>query len=143
MEEDISVRIKRVTSDLRAIQEELGWAAIDDPTGGEPARILDELLKQDLIADFKAALDHMRTFLWSYIEAVSRQSGEGVDYAIQSTRMQRVTEMLRLLRGYSDLPQMISQPPGQTFIEEIHAIAGSYLEKHYPQGRAAEPSGND
>lgn len=135
--DDITKRIRRVTEDLRAIQEELGWAAIEDPTEGEQARLLDELLEKDLINDFKSAVDHMRHFLWSYIEAVSKKQGKDVDYALQAYRMQRVTEMLRILRERVELPQLMNVPEAHSFFEEIQAIANTAVDRHFPRESAA------
>ena len=137
--DDITRRIQRVTDDLRAIQEELGGAAVEDPAQGEPARLLDQLLEQDLIADFKTAVDHMRQFLWSYIDAVCRKEGRNVDYTLQAFRMQRVTEMLRILRERVELPQLMKLPEAHSFFEEIQATADTALDRHLPGTGAKGP----
>lgn len=135
--DDITRRIRRVTEDLQVIQEELGSAAVVEP-GGEPARLLDELLEKDLINDFKSAVDHMRQFLWSYIDAVCRKEGRNVDYTLQAFRMQRVTEMLRILRERVELPQIMKLPEAHSFFEEIQATADTVVERHYPGSQAAD-----
>jgi hypothetical protein len=137
--DDITRRIQRVTDDLRAIQEELGEAPIQDPAQSEPVRLLDELLEKDLINDFKLAVDHMRQFLWTYIDAVCRKEGRPVDYTLQAFRMQRVTEMLRIMRERVELPQIMQLPEAHSFFEEIQATADSALDRH--PSPAKPPSG--
>lgn len=139
--DDITRRIQRVTDDLRAIQEELGAAAVEEAEG-EPARLLDELLEKDLINDFKLAVDHMRQFLWTYIDAVCKKEGRNVDYTLQAFRMQRVTEMLRIMRESVELPKLMKLPEAHSFFEEIQATADSALERHLPPGEppAGTPS---
>ncbi|HYX67540.1 MAG TPA: hypothetical protein VE825_00285 [Terriglobales bacterium] len=139
--DDITRRIQRVTDDLRAIQEELGGAAAAEAAQGEPARLLDELLEKDLINHFKLAVDHMRQFLWSYIDAVCKKEGRNVDYTLQAFRMQRVTEMLRIMRERVELPRIMKLPEAHSFFEEIQATADSAIDRHLPghAGKGPEP----
>ncbi len=132
--DDITRRIQRVTEDLRVIQEKLGAAAVLEP-GGEATRLLDQLLEKDLINDFKSAVDHMRHFLWTYIDAVCRKEGRNVDYTLQAFRMQRVTEMLRILRERVELPQIMKLPEAHSFFEEIEATADTVVGRHTPGNR--------
>lgn len=141
--DDITRRIQRVTDDLRAIQEELGKAAVGDPALEEPGRLLDELLEEGLINDFKRSVDHMRSFLWSYIDAVCRKEGRNVDFTLQAFRMQRVTEMLRIMRERVELPQIMKLPEAHSFFEEIQATADSALDRHLPGATAAKPPASD
>jgi hypothetical protein len=134
-EDDITRRIQRVTEDLRVIQEELGAAAVEEPAG-EADHLLDQLLEHDLINDFKSAVDRMRQFLWAYIDAVCKKEGRNVDYTLQAFRMQRVTEMLRILRERVELPQIMQLPEAHSFFEEIQATADTVVGRHYPSDGA-------
>jgi len=53
----------------------------------------------ELVEDLRTTLDHLRHFLWCYIELAAATNGTDADYKLQSTRLQRVTDMLRLLHG--------------------------------------------
>jgi hypothetical protein len=74
--EDISARIQRVTEDLRAIQQELNWAAIqpqEDPEQDE----LERRITLESLQMLKTALDQMRHFLWFYFQVVDSESSFG------------------------------------------------------------------
>ena len=96
--EDISVRIERITRELKALHLQLHWPTFQDANSGDQDRILNHLLDAGLGHDLKKAVDLLSQFLWCYIEsAAARINAEGVDYAQQSVRLGQVTEMLRLL----------------------------------------------
>ena len=98
---DITNRIRRVTEDLQALQVELDEATRKAETAQRHA-VVDELVEGDLLDDLKNAVDNVRHFLWSYIEATTENPAD-LRSAMQGYRMQRVTEMLRLLK---DEPQL-------------------------------------
>ena len=124
---ELTTRIQRVTEDLKAIQEQLGAAQgeISDP---EHARILDELLNLELLDEFKAAVDHMRHFLWSYIEAHAQQTGKDLHCLMETLRLQRATEMLRVL-NQKEVPGS-AQTGNTTFFDMIQKIADATVERH-------------
>ncbi|MGH9650816.1 MAG: hypothetical protein ACRD3A_07720 [Terriglobales bacterium] len=130
--EEVSQRIRRVTEDLRAIQEELNRAAALDPERPERSRLLDELVTLDLLADFRSAIDHLRTFLWAYVEAATRKSGGSVDSTLQEVRIQRATEMLRMLREQLSAPNSTPVPEVRSLFEEISALAHTAYDRHVP-----------
>lgn len=122
-------RIRRVTNDLRALEEEMTRIAKQGVSSPEGAALVDELLTEDLVHEFKSSVDHMRLFLWSYIEAVSEGRGNEVQDALLAYRMRRVTEMLRVLEEplRAGLPRPTQE--ATSFIEEISRIAGLALIK--------------
>ena len=124
--EDVTVRIRRITDDLRAIELELRHATFTNATP-EQMRVVDELLGASLLADFKTAVDHMRQYLWAYIEAAAA-NGRDLTTAIQGLRLQRVTEMLRVLREDMDDPSLAAVPGSRSFFEEINAIADKTMD---------------
>ena len=74
--DDIGARIQRVTEDLRVIQQELNWAAIQpqhDPEQDE----LERRVTLESLQMLKTALDQMRHFLWFYFQVVDSESSFG------------------------------------------------------------------
>ena len=138
MDDDISQRIRRVTEDLRAIQEELNRAASLDPERPERSRLLNELVTLELLADFRSAIDHLRTFLWAYVEAATRKSGGSVDSALLAVRIQRATELLRMLRQQLTAQDSSPVPEARTLFEEISAIAHTAYDRHLEGAPPAE-----
>jgi hypothetical protein len=123
---DVTARIRRVTDDLRALQEQLDVAA--HQARAQRDKVLDELVDGDLLNDLKSAVDNVRHFLWAYIEATTQNPDE-LKNAIQGYRMQRVTEMLRVLREH-DGPDMHDIPEARSFFEEINNIAHATVERY-------------
>ncbi|HZU41107.1 MAG TPA: hypothetical protein VE994_00415, partial [Terriglobales bacterium] len=74
---DIENRIQRVLEDLRAIQNELNWAAIQVPANPEQREALSELVETESLHALKSALDQMRHFLWFFIQVASNDSEFG------------------------------------------------------------------
>ena len=124
--DDTSTRIRRITEDLKAIQVELHKITFFDATPEQMA-IVDDLLGAGLLADLKDAVDQIRQYLWAYVEA-SANSGRDLTTAIQGLRLQRVTEMLRVLREDMNDPSLIAVPGSRSFFEEISAIADKTVE---------------
>jgi hypothetical protein len=128
---DITTRVKRVTEDLAVLQRELDAASHPGP---ERSAVVDELVAGDLLNDLKNAVDNVRHFLWAYIEATT-QNPEDLKTAMQGYRMQRVTEMLRVMR--SDEPELAKTKGAHSFFEEIntiaHAAVDRYEEKDHPK----------
>lgn len=122
---DVTARIRRVTEDLRVVQDELNEAA--HQAQAQRDKVLDELVGGELLNDLKSAVDNVRHFLWAYIEATT-QNPEDLKSAIQGYRMQRVTEMLRVLRD--DTPDMSAIPEAHSFFEEINSIAHKTVERY-------------
>jgi pimeloyl-CoA synthetase len=119
--DEINLRIQRVTEDLRAIQQELNWAAIQVPTNPEQREALSELVEAESLQALKSALDQMRHFLWFFIQVVSNESEFG----------ERLREVLRQ-RVASD-----ATPTKTTFLEKLkmatdHALV-RYLLEHKNQ----------
>ena len=96
--EDLSDQIENITQELKALHAHLRWTTFQDADSGDQDRILNNLLNAGLGHDLKKAVDLLSQFLWCYIEsAAARINSEGIDYAQQSLRLSKVTEMLRLL----------------------------------------------
>jgi len=133
---ELRTRIRRITEDLHAVQEQLSSAARTDAPSAERDAVMQEMLNLDMINEFKTSVDHMRHLLWSYIEASSSKGRLNVSDALQSVRMQRVTEMLRILQPTVDRAKDKSTPESRSFFEVINTIANSAMDSHQ-DGKAA------
>lgn len=125
---ELSIRIRRVTEDLKAIQRELSDAA------GGPAQhreeVMEEMLNAEMVQEFKSAVDQMRHLLWAYIETQSQTRPEVRGNAIRDLRMQRVTEMLRVLQPTVAESREDDTPATLSFLEVVQSIANSAMDDH-------------
>ena len=139
--ESISERIRRATRDLLSIQEDLNWIAKRDPGHLEHIRKFQQELEVGLMNDFKSAVDHTRHALWNYVEVTTGSVGTDVERALQTYRMQRVTDMLRVLRQQGEPPDVAETPEGRSFLEEIQAVAATTVDRHIPPPKPAAKGG--
>ncbi|HWX53552.1 MAG TPA: hypothetical protein VN176_03060 [Verrucomicrobiae bacterium] len=119
---DFSERVVAMTQELKALLQQLQWAQCDS-NPGDQERILDDLLSMGLIEDLKNAVDHMRYFLWRYIDSAATNPGTDVDYGRQSRRLRQVAETLGRLRC---TPASSTAP--QSFLEEITAAVNRHCD---------------
>jgi hypothetical protein len=75
--DDLHIRILRVTEDLRAIQQQLNYAAMQAPGDPELMEALCQLPEMESLQFLKAALDQMRHFLWFYTQVITNESPDG------------------------------------------------------------------
>jgi len=71
--DDLHTRMVRVTEDLRAIQRELNYAAMQAPSDPELMEALSALPETEAIQVLCKALDQMRHFLWFYTQVMSNE----------------------------------------------------------------------
>lgn len=69
--DDLHTRMMRVTEDLRAIQRELNYAAMQAPSDPELMEALSALPETEAIQVLTKSLDQMRHFLWFYTQVMS------------------------------------------------------------------------
>jgi hypothetical protein len=69
--DDLHIRMVRVTEDLRAIQRELNYAAMQAPSDPELMEALSALPETEAIQVLCKSLDQMRHFLWFYTQVMS------------------------------------------------------------------------
>jgi len=116
MNNDLRVTVQRITEDLNALMREISG------TDSSHAReLVEHMLTSEVLADFKSSVDAMRHLLWIYVEAVSRT--EGAHNAVQSGRLQRAVEMLRVLHS-NPVPEQFSGP--ETFFEHVQGVVDRY-----------------
>ena len=71
--DDLHTRMMRVTEDMRAIQRELNYAAMQAPSDPELMEALSALPETEAIQVLCKALDQMRHFLWFYTQVMSNE----------------------------------------------------------------------
>jgi hypothetical protein len=71
--DDLHTRMMRVTEDLRAIQRELNYAAMQAPSDPELMEALSALPETEAIQVLCKSLDQMRHFLWFYTQVMSNE----------------------------------------------------------------------
>lgn len=120
---DLSNRIDKLTHELRALQLQLQWTAFESSSPGEQTRILNRVLKADLVSDLKSALDQLAEFLWCYIEAAAANSPSATDLSVQGRRLSEVAEMLRLLRCSSSMPEP------SAFVSRVTSMVDRHMEE--------------
>jgi len=133
--EELRSRIQRVTSDLRYIQDSLYEVSKTSATETVRNAALETLLQGNILYDFKSAVDHMRHLLWSYIEAQTKQRGGDFQGTLQQVRMQRVTEMLRVLAPEVEEAGALKRPEAQGFFDVIQQIANSAVDRNMGKER--------
>ena len=98
---DLSNQIDRLTGELRALRLQLQWNTFRRSSHKEQDSILDSLLNEGLVEHLRTVVDQFSHFLWCYIDSAAANSDPDVDFALQSKRLDQVTDMLRLLRHSS------------------------------------------
>jgi len=89
--DDLHTRMMRVTEDLRAIQRELNYAAMQAPSDPELMEALSALPETEAIQVLCKSLDQMRHFLWFYTQVMSNEPELG-DKLRQSTASKTVED---------------------------------------------------
>jgi hypothetical protein len=137
---DLTSRIQRVTDDLHAVQDVLNAAARPDAPAAQRDAVMEELINLRVLDTFKAAVDNMRHLLWSYIEASNAKNAHGVSQTLQKVRMQRVTEMLRILQPNMEESKIAASPESKSFFDVIQKIASSGADPNQGDNQKAKSS---
>ena len=117
--DDVHVRIRRVTEDLRVIQRELNCAAMQAPGDPELMEALTQLPEMESIDTLKSALDQMRHFLWFYVQVMTAD-GEPED---------------------SSLPKVTQKPTGSpTFVEKFNQLTDAALLRYFQDSKGRKPN---
>jgi hypothetical protein len=99
-QDDLHLRIARVTDDLRTIQQELNCAAMQAPSDPELMEALNSLSEMEPIETLRVALDQMRHFLWFYSQVMSEP--EFGDKLRQARAAQPVAETAKTESAFLD-----------------------------------------
>lgn len=98
---DLSDQIDQLTGELRSLRLQLQWSTFKHSSRQDQDSILDSLLNAGLVEHLRTVVDQFSHLLWCYIESAAANADPNVDFALQSKRLDQVTEMLRLLRHSS------------------------------------------
>jgi len=128
--EELRSRIERVTNDLRYIQDKMYDASRTSTLNAERESVLETMLQGNLLYDFKSAVDHMRHLLWTYIETQTSLRGADMHGTLQQMRMQRVTEMLRVLAPSMEESDSQNNPEARGFFDVIQQIANTTMDRN-------------
>ena len=130
-------RIKRITSEIHSIQEEMHVELNGPASGTKLARFIEDENAVQLLNDFKAELDQVRRILWFYIEHASAHPIEAKDNEQQDQRLQRVNELLRALAppAKSAISQQTLQP-SISFFERLDVVMDTYMQGKKPVAQA-------
>lgn len=109
---DIRNRMRRVTRELNGLLQELSTVREE-----HACELVEEVLTEETIKQFKGSVDAMRRLLWLYIEAAARSKPRN---SRQASGLKRATEVLRSLgQGESTCS---SKSVSGSFIEKVEAI---------------------
>lgn len=103
--------VKTLTQELTSLHGDLYWLAMQ---AEEPRADLNI----EILTSLKSAVDDMRLLLWNYIEAASQVDPQRVGEEMETQRVQRITQFLKLLR--ERLGSSAEQQP-VSFIEKVSA----------------------
>jgi hypothetical protein len=127
------LRIQRVTDDLKAVEAELNRLLVTKSNDREFSEVLDSF-DLETVKGLKAAVDNMRQLLWSYIEALTGDQGSDPLLAIHTLRLERATEMLRVLEApLESEEEWAHTPQGASFMSEVGRIASLTVDRYYPR----------
>ncbi len=121
--EDVHVRVQRVTEDLRAIQRELNFAAMEAPTDPELMEALNRLPEMESLEVLKSAVDQMRHFLWFYMQVMTNESEDG----------DRLRQSIRRCPSDDASPEAI-------FLKKCRAASDAALIQFLSDGKARKPN---
>jgi hypothetical protein len=114
--------LKAITNELTELHGDLYWLAMQshqDAGAGAGGHGSPAELNVELLTALKAAVDNMRLLLWNYIETASEVNPQRVKEGLDTQRIQRMAQFLKLLRE-----RLGSSPQGQplSFIERISGL---------------------
>jgi hypothetical protein len=126
------LRIQRVTDDLRAVENELNRLLATRSGDRDMTGVLDSF-DLETVRGLKAAVDNMRQLLWSYIEAMTGDHSSDPLMAIHTLRLERATEMLRVLEAPLESDEWADTPQGASFMSEVGRIASLTVDRYLPR----------
>lgn len=117
--------LKTITEELTALHGDLYWLAMQaqDVSAEQSSAAT---LSVEMLAGLKGAVDNMRLLLWNYIETASETNPQKVKEGMETQRVLRMSQFLKLLRerlGSSQDQQPLS------FIERVSAAMKERLGK--------------
>ena len=127
--DDLHLRIKRVTEDLRKIQQELNCAAMQAPSDPELMEMLQSLPETEPIETLRQALDQMRHFLWFYSQVMNNESEFG-----ETARQAKTPKPVSQAKPESKLTS------GQSFLDQLSRADELMLLQHLAEAKQRKPN---
>ena len=121
--DDLHLRIERVTEDLRTIQRELNYAAMQAPSDPELMEALNSLSETEPIDTLRCALDQMRHFLWFYSQVTNNEPELG-DKLRQSASAKTATD----------------ETPKRDFLDKLSRSDELMLLQHMAEAKQRKPN---
>ena len=123
--EDVHLRILRVTDDLRAIQRDLNYVAMEAPGNPELLEALNRLPELESLDVLRTALDQMRHFLWFYMQVVTTDSEFG----------EKIRESIRQKPSHDELFK-----PEAPLNERLRTAAEALMLNYLADGKIRKPN---
>ncbi|HTC95419.1 MAG TPA: hypothetical protein VK699_18375 [Terriglobales bacterium] len=126
--DDFTLRLRRVTEELRGIERDISQMAASKPLGSGPLdkeehlQLVSLLLDMTLLAELKVVVDHLRQILRTYMDDLAERGGDNKEYARQVCRIQDATEALRLLHDQAQGLAQGELAKRSSFIDRIDSL---------------------
>jgi hypothetical protein len=140
--DDFTIRLRRVTEELRAIEKDISQMASSKPLGSGPLnkdehlQLVNLLLDMTLLAELKVVVDHLRQLLRAYMDSLAERGGENKEYARQVCHIQDATEALRLLHERAHELAKGELAKRRSFIDRIDSLVERRLQNPEDPSRA-------
>jgi len=122
---EVTALIRRMTQDLRALQNAMREAKNEPLPNGSHEGLLNEIIDTELVAEFKGAIDEVRYFLWCYVDIFAAQyQSNSSHYRAENSHLRLVSEMLQIL---SQAPAAPAPPGVVSFFERIDSVVSDRL----------------
>ena len=141
--DDFTLRLRRVTEELRGIERDISQMAASKPLGSGPVdkeehlQLVSLLLDMTLLAELKVVVDHLRQILRAYMDDLAERGGDNKEYARQVCRIQDATEALRLLHDQAQGLAQGELAKRYSFIDRIDSLVEHRLQ--HPQDPSHTP----
>src|SRR5229473_3273525 len=118
---DVASLIRRMTQDLRALQNAMREPKNEPLPNGSHEGLLNEIIDTELVAEFKGAIDEVRYFLWCYDDIFAAQYQSNSSH---NRHLRLVSEILQIL---SQAPAAPAPPGVVSFFERIDSVVSDRL----------------
>ncbi len=116
MESPLLHRVQAITEQLASLRQELGHPAADPQTGLAVPK-----LSPEEVRGLKLEVDHMRMFLWAYMDSWSIL-GDDTQQRLQRMRINTATDMLRQLQDDFSRVGVPASAEANLLAQQLHAL---------------------
>ncbi|HEY7402180.1 MAG TPA: hypothetical protein VIB39_01545 [Candidatus Angelobacter sp.] len=130
-------RMQTITRELEALQADM-HIELAAPARGKANSFFADSTAVESLNLFKAELDQLRRILWFYIEEAARKPRATTDQEQQSRRLERVTDLLRVISPPSGNPEHGEQ--SGSFFERLNCVIDTYMQEKKPVSGETKPA---